>query len=67
MQLKFSLHHGLQRAVVDKGKHAEACNKLSEVGQWIQGPRTYDIYVLHDVNICSLSNSASYDVMIAYR
>ena len=34
MQLKFSLQHGLQHAVVDKGTHVEACNKLCDVARW---------------------------------
>ena len=33
MQLKFPLHHGLQYAVVDEGKHVEACNKRCDVAR----------------------------------
>lgn len=35
MELKFSLYHGLQQAVVDKGKHLEGWNKLCEGSQMV--------------------------------
>ena len=46
MQLKFSLHHVLQHAVIDEGKHIEACNNLCPVAEHDEPPRglKWEIY-----------------------